>query len=132
MGWFNNLQRWAPWALGLFLFAQLAGVIPLLGAHAQHILTDEHEIVSQAVLTATTRQVNFHHNDNNGQHRDHKSTEADDQCCTVHLLAAVVPMGSSANRHEIASACPNLRALVQLDGTDSIPLDRPPKLPLFI
>jgi hypothetical protein len=123
---FDKLRRLGPWLLGLFVIAHLAGVVPLLGTHVQHVFIGGH-------FAATQSTAIDHHNRHGAGAGHHHNTDTDrlDQCCAVHLLlTAVVPIESAANRNDSLGAPIPLLALSELVGTDATRLDRPPKLPL--
>jgi hypothetical protein len=132
MGSLRTLQRFQPWVLVIFLFAQLAAVVPLLGTHLQHVLTGGHHLATSPVSSADAHQAHHLHSHTGAPHHGRAATEADDQCCAVHLLTGIMPSASPASRNKMLAASVAWSAFGPLLGTDRSPLDRPPKLPLSV
>jgi hypothetical protein len=124
----NIKHRFGRWLLGLFLIAQLAGVVPLVAVHLQHIAAAEQDVTDDAASEPMQHAHHHHVHQGSGQH-DHGAADPNDQCCTVHHhLAGVLPLpaGSDTNDVPLASivSLPP-RALV---ASDPNLLERPPKL----
>jgi hypothetical protein len=95
-----TLRRFGPWLLGLFLTAQVAGVLPLAVAHIQHALESQRAIADEL---ATSGGVDHRH-EQHGHHR-HGAPDVNDQCCTMHHhLAGVLPFASSIGRSSLLTA----------------------------
>jgi hypothetical protein len=115
--------------LGLFLIAQLAGIVPLIGAHLQHVMASEQ---ADAASTGVAGHAHHHTHRGNGHHND-GATDPNDQCCTLHHhLAGVLPNAAGANVNGnwiIAFVSLPPRALLPADP--GLP-ERPPKLLMSI
>jgi hypothetical protein len=114
----QTMRRFGPWLLGLFLIAQLAGVVPVMFDHAVHVFE------SQPALSGA------HDHSAPGRHGDHRHGIADvkDECCSLHHhLAGVLPFAVRAVAISFAAVlmvAPPARALA---SADPILLERPPK-----
>jgi hypothetical protein len=112
------MRRFGPWLLGLFLIAQLAGVVPVMFDHAVHVFESQ-----PAVSSA-------HDHSAPGRHGDHRHGVGDvkDECCSLHHhLAGVIPFTLPTVAFSLAAAplvAPPLRRLASADPTL---LERPPK-----
>jgi len=128
----TQLRRFGPSLLGLLLWAQVAGVVPLISTHLQHTLANEQDIVADLSETGRVTHVHHHHVHHDGGQHEHGSGDPNDQCCTLHHhLAGVVPIATSPSRSGLTApiAAVSPRSLV---GTEPRSLERPPKLPLSI
>ena len=114
---FAKMRRFAPWLLGLFLMAQVAGVAPLLVDHAVHAFE------SQPAVGAV------HDHDAPGRHGDHRHGLADiqDECCTLHHMAGIVVAAPAAQAIGVVAVSIVLPPRLALTTTDPLRLDRPPK-----
>ena len=114
----NWLHRFGSWLLGLFLIAQIAGVVPVMFDHALHVFE------SQPAL------ADAHDHSAPGRHGDHRHGIGDvkDECCSLHHhLTGVIPFTVPAAAFSLASVrlvAPPLRTLA---SADPILLERPPK-----
>jgi hypothetical protein len=133
-----NMRRMGPWLLGLFFAAQVAGIVPLVGAHLQHVFASQQDIADDLAANGAEQHVHHHHvhhDDGVGGHgkHDHGTDDPNDQCCTLHHhLAGITPhaVGAKASGLLIAPAIAvPPRSLV---GADPGLPERPPKLPLSI
>jgi len=112
------MRRLGPWLLGLFLIAQLAGVVPVMFDHAVHVFE------SQPALASA------HDHSAPGRHGDHRHGIGDvkDECCSLHHhLAGVLPFTVRVTSFSLAPQpmlVPPARALA---SADPILLERPPK-----
>ena len=125
-----QLRRFGPFLLGLFLWSQAAGIVPLISVHIQHAFESERDVAAD-LSAGGGNHVHHHHASHDGQH-EHGSSDPGDQCCTLHHhLAGVVPIASSASLNGLTPQVAPLppRPLV---STKPGPLERPPKLPLSI
>jgi hypothetical protein len=113
-----TMRRLAPWLIGLFVFAQVAGVLPLMAAHTLHVFESKQVVSDDDDVLAVGPRGAQHH---------HSIADLNDQCCAFHHLAGVlvcalaVSPGSSV-RVVASSAAPKV-----LLAADPIPPERPPK-----
>jgi hypothetical protein len=124
-----QLRRLGPFLLGLFLWSQAAGIVPLISAHIQHAFESERDVAADLSEGGGGNHVHHHHARHDGQH-EHGSSDPGDQCCTLHHhLAGVAPIARSAALSGLAAQVTAVppRPLV---STWPGPLERPPKLPL--
>src|SRR5262245_55641786 len=73
-------RRFASWLVGLFVFAQVAGVVPLMAAHTLHVFESKQVVSDDDVLAEGARGAQHHHS----------IAELNDQCCAFHHLAGVL------------------------------------------
>jgi hypothetical protein len=127
-----RLRRLGPSLLWLLLWAQVAGIAPLISTHIQHSFENEQDIAADLTEAGKVTHVHHHHaHHDDGQH-EHGSNDPDDQCCTLHHhLAGVLSIAGSPGRSDlkvsVAAAPPR-----PLPGIEPASLERPPKLPLSI
>ena len=112
-----TMRRFASWLVGLFVFAQVAGVVPLLSAHTLHVFESKQVVSDDDVLAVGERGAQHHHS----------IADLNDQCCAFHHLAGVLVYALvvgpvSFIRVVVASAAPTV-----LLPADPIPPERPPK-----
>jgi Protein of unknown function (DUF2946) len=127
-----RLRRLGPLLLGLLLFAQAAGIAPLISVHLQHAFENERDIAADLADSGKVNHVHHHHGHHDGSQHEHGANDPNDQCCTLHHhLAGVVPIASRAGRSVLRVSIVALprRSLI---GTDPGTLERPPKLPSSI
>lgn len=112
-------RRFALWLVGLFVLAQIAGVVPLMAAHTHHVVESKQAAVSgdDGVLAVGARGAKHHHS----------IADLNDQCCAFHhlsgVLAYVLPVVLVGfSRVLIVSFPPDM-----LMAADPIPPERPPK-----
>jgi hypothetical protein len=113
----ETMRRFAPWLLGLFMIAQVAGVVPLFFDHAVHVYE------SQQAISGS------HDHSLPGRHGDHRHGVADvkDECCSLAHLAGVLPFKPDAvpiGFADMAMVAPRANPLTD---TSPLRLDRPPK-----
>jgi hypothetical protein len=118
--------RTASWlracTLGLFLGAQVFGIIP---ATYEHTLN-----VYETVPVATHNHGHTNRAAPDANHH-HGITDLDDQCCALHSLAGPLPNAASVPQVTSASVRLPLPEITSLSYAVSYQLDRPPKsLPL--
>jgi hypothetical protein len=127
-----QLRCFGPLLLALFVLAQVAGVVPLISTHIQHVLETEQDIAADLSQSSSLDHVRHHHaRHDNGPH-EHGANDPNDQCCTLHHhLAGVIPIASLAGQRDLT-----LSIIVaprrSLAGIDPCTLERPPKLPLAV
>jgi len=127
-----DIRRFGPWLLGLFLLAQAAGVMPLIGIHIQHAFENEQDIAADLSQSGKITHVHYHHSRHDGGQHEHSSADPYDQCCTLHNhLAGVVSIASTLTQRGFTASRVEARPR-SLVGTDPGALERPPKLRLSI
>ncbi len=113
--------------LGLFVFAQIAAVMPTMCEHVLDVY---------GANSVATHSVAAHHHGHAGPasgDADHHHGLADfqDQCCVFHFLAASLPRATSVVPATAAGVPMALPESAALSGGSGTRLDRPPKsLPL--
>jgi hypothetical protein len=126
MALFRTMQRLIPWFVGLFLVAQLAGVVP-------------RPVYAQPDAKTVASQVHNQQAHNHADHgrSDHNKTQAHhpgdqhgniaDQCCALHLLTGVIlPVEMAVPVGRLAQSILQESATA-ISGIDANPLDRPPR-----
>ena len=113
-----TMRRFGPWLFGLFLIAQLAGVVPMMFDHAVHVFESQ-----PALATA-------HDHSAPGRHGDHRHGVGDvkDECCSLHhhlvgIMHFSIPT-AAFSLTTLPLVVPPLRTLA---SADPILLERPPK-----
>ena len=114
----HTTRRFAPWLIGLFMFAQIAGVVPLISSHTLHVFESKQVVADEDGIQAIGPGGTRHH---------HSIADLNDQCCAFHHLAGVLVyeltvVAVSFTRIAIVSFPPNV-----LIAADPIPPERPPK-----
>jgi hypothetical protein len=109
-----TIRRFAPWLIGLFVFAQVAGVVPLMAAHTLHVFESKQVVSDDDVLAVGARGAQHHHS----------IADLNDQCCAFHHLAGVLGYVLAVGPVSFAqivvrSFAPNVLI--------AIPPERPPK-----
>jgi hypothetical protein len=126
-------RRIGPWLLGLFFLAQVAGLVPLVGAHLQHIIETQRDIAADLAETGAVDHVHRHHSNSDHGRHDHGVTDSTDQCCTLHHhLAGVVPVAAAGNLRGYLMALLVAFPTRSFEGAEAGLLERPPKPPLSI
>jgi hypothetical protein len=125
-------RRLGRWLLGLFLIAQLAGVVPLVTVHLEHAIASEQDAAADSGdVGAPARaviHVHHHHVHNGSGPHDHGASDPNDQCCTLHHhLTGVLPEVAPDRAADLVVA-----AVVALPPAPLVPadpglLERPPK-----
>jgi hypothetical protein len=129
-----HTRRWfGRWLLGLFLIAQLAGVVPLVTVHLEHAIASEQDAAADSDDSGTSAQASSHAHHHHVHHgsgpHDHGASDPNDQCCTLHHhLAGVLPGLAPA---DVAAVV--VTAIVSMRPAPLVPaepglLERPPKL----
>jgi hypothetical protein len=112
MFWIRGIRYIVPWVVGIFVLAQLSGLIP---GHYEHAGAESGHTMMHAPSLGSDRA---HH---------HALADQGDECCAVHAMP-LLPAASDAAapgltaRHRLVSL---QRSLVSVRFT---PLDPPPKL----
>jgi hypothetical protein len=123
-------RRFGRWLLGLFLIAQLAGVVPLVTVHLEHAIASEQDAAADAGDGAAASHAHHHHVHHGSGPHYHGAGDPNDQCCTLHHhLAGVLPDATPARVADLV-----VGAIVSLPPRPLVPadpglLERPPKLP---
>ena len=111
------------WLLGLYIAAQVIGLVPLIYEHTLNIYK-EVPIAGHVQLSSGTTQ-----HDSDGQRG---LIGFHDECCAIHSLAGPLPPAVSLALEECATVRVSPAELVALVAWHSARLDRPPKaLPLI-
>ncbi len=121
-------RRFGPWLLGLFLIAQLAGVVPVMFDHAVHVFESQPAV-------ADAHDNNVPGNNAPGRHGDHRHGIGDvkDECCSLHHhLAGVIPFTMPTAAFNLAAVPLVAPPLDALASADPILLERPPKFSSLI
>src|SRR5262245_38114657 len=117
----QTMRSCAPWLLGLFLIAQVAGVMPLLSLHA----ADEMAHAGTTLDRGDHRASATHHDHDRGS-----GGSMSDECCAVHHhLAGVLPVALDAAAVEFAVARLIAPPLAPIESATRTLPDKPPKLP---
>jgi hypothetical protein len=100
------------------MFAQIAGVVPLMSAHTLHVFESKQVVSDDGGILGVGPRGTKHH---------HSIADLNDQCCAFHHLAGVLAYAQSVvsvsfTRIVIVSIPPSV-----LIASDSIPPERPPK-----
>jgi hypothetical protein len=65
------MRRFGPWLFGLFLIAQIAGVVPLVCAHTLHVFESKQVVSDDDGIIAVGPRGTHHHG----------IADLNDQCC---------------------------------------------------
>ena len=114
----HQMRRFAQWLVGLLIFAQIAGVVPLISSHTLHVFESKQVVADEDGIQAIGPGGTRHH---------HSIADLNDQCCAFHHLAGVLVyaltvVAVSFTRIAIVSFPPSV-----LIAADPIPPERPPK-----
>jgi hypothetical protein len=113
-----NARYVRRWLLGLFIFAQVVGITPLLHAHTLHAFNGESIIADNPSRDALP---------SHGSHQ-HGPAGCCDQCCPLHhqFIAVVDRAPTSAL---VFNAGPRIDPRIEFASAknDPVRLDRPPK-----
>jgi hypothetical protein len=121
-------RRFRCWLLGVFLIAQLAGVVPLMTIHLEHAIASAQDAAADFGNADAVSHAHHHHVHHGSGPHDHGASDPNDQCCTLHHhLAGVLPHAAAAGATDLVVA-----ALVSLPpapivAADPGQLERPPK-----
>ena len=127
VGWimsFVRVRLLRRWLLGLYIVAQVAGIVPLMYNHALNIVETTPVAVHVHIrLASHTAQPDADHH--------HGLIDFHDQCCTIHSLSGPLPPAVSATFVETTAMPVSPAELIALVSWHPARLDRPPKfLPL--
>jgi hypothetical protein len=127
-----QLQRLGPFFLVLFVFAQAAGMAPLISTHIQHALENEQDIAADLEESGRIDHVHHHHAHYDSGKHEHGTSDPNDQCCTLHHhLTGVILIAPGASRSGLTSAIVAV-PLRSLTGADPSRVEGPPKVQLSI
>ena len=122
-GWmmsFVRVRMLRRWLLGLYIIAQVAGVVPLIYDHTLNIYeTTPVARHFHVRLASSTVQPDADHH--------HGVIDLHDQCCALHSLTAPLPYAVSMAPVETAEVSVSLPELIGLVSWHPARLDRPPK-----
>ena len=113
-----TMRRFGPWLLGLFLIAQLAGVVPVMFDHAVHVFESQPALADAPDHSAP------------GRHGDHRHGVGDvkDECCSLHHhLVGIIHLSIPTAAFPLAAVPLVVPPLRTLASADPILLERPPK-----
>lgn len=110
------LRRSAPWLIGLFIIAQICGVVRLLGEHTAHVAESE-LILSNATATRNTPLGHHHYGDEDGAIQHHELQDLNG--APASLIAGCEPVFT---RFTITAYVSDA-----LTGSNPVLLERPPK-----
>jgi len=117
MAWCRTIRSLVPWLIGLFLAAQLAGVVPFEYIHP-----------TPALAHAAAHE---HDHGSVGHKHHHDGTEQDgaiaDQCCALHSLAGVLSLLDASIPSDLIGHPMAAELTEHISGIDAGRLDRPPK-----
>ena len=127
VGWTMSLVRvrlLRRWLLGLYIIAQVAGVVPVMYDHTLNIYETLPVAGHVHVRLAThTAQPDAEHH--------HGFIDFHDQCCAIHSLSGPLPLAVSVLLVETAGVPVSPAVLIAHVSWHPSRLDRPPKsLPL--
>jgi hypothetical protein len=132
MAWLRTAHGLTAWLIGLFMLAQLAGVVPFRDAHASPTAAHAPANIGTAhargdhVHKHSAGQAHFH-----GEEHQHSDTDRAgllaDQCCALHGLAAIVPVVVAAVPAGIIGERIADARIDRMAGIVAGRLDRPPK-----
>jgi hypothetical protein len=126
-GWimsFVRVRLLRRWLLGLYIIAQVAGVVPLMYDHTLNVYeTNPVAGHFHVRLASSTAQPDADHH--------HGLIDFHDQCCALHSLTAPLPYAVRVAPVEREGMSVSLAELIALVSWHPARLDRPPKsLPL--
>src|ERR1700749_521891 len=129
----DTRRRFGRWLLGLFLIAQLAGVVPLVTVHLEHAIASEQDAAADSGDGATAARpashAHHHHVHHGSGPHDHAASDPNDQCCTLHHhLAGVLPEAAPAGVADLVVAAVVAPRPAPLVPAEPGLLERPPKL----
>ena len=110
------MRRLCPWVVGLFLVAQVFGVVPLMSGHTAHVAESELALSKDSASTGSVPQGHHHHGDADGFIQHHELQDLNGAftyvitCEIAFVHVAITAYAPNA----LAEACPTL-------------LERPPK-----
>jgi len=127
MTWFRTIRGIVPWLIGLFLVAQLSGIVPAQPAHA-HLGSE-----------GMALQVHHHHaHQHHGErpwHHDgsEESGSLSDKCCALHaFMTGILPPAVASDPAVVLASRLVAIADQRFSGLAPDRLDRPPRpLPLI-
>ena len=126
-GWimsFVRVRLLRRWLLGLYIVAQVAGIVPLMYDHTLNIVETTPVAVHVHIrLASHTAQPDADHH--------HGLIDFHDQCCAIHSLSGPLPPAVSVALLEITWMPVSPAVLISRVSWHPARLDRPPKsLPL--
>jgi hypothetical protein len=121
-------RRCGRWLLGLFLIAQLAGVVPLVTVHLEHAIASEQDAAADSGDGHAMSHAHHHHVHHGSGPHDHGASDPNDQCCTLHHhLSGVLPAAAPARVADLVVTAILAPPPVPLVPAEPPLLERPPK-----
>jgi hypothetical protein len=121
-------RRFGCWLLGLFLIAQLTGVVPLLTIHLEHEIASAQDAAADFGSAGAVSHAHHHHVHHGSGPHDHGASDPNDQCCTLHHhLTGVLPHAVSAGAVALVVAAIVSLPPAPVAAADPGQLERPPK-----
>jgi hypothetical protein len=128
ISWYAR-RRLGRWLLGLFLIAQLAGVVPLVTVHLEHAIASEQDAAADSGDGAAVGHAHHHHVHHGSGPHDHGASDPNDQCCTLHHhLTGVLPEAAPDRAVDLVVAAVVSPLPAPLAPAEPGLLERPPKL----
>ena len=118
MTFLHAKRRFGPWFLGLFLVAQIVGIVPVMFDHSVHVFESQPALADAHDHTAP------------GRHGDHRHGIGDvkDECCALHHhFAGIIPITAPTVTFTLTAVRVVASPLRALASADPILLERPPK-----
>ncbi len=118
---FVRVRLLRSWLLGLYIVAQVVGIVPLVRDHTLNIYK----------TMPVAGQVHVHLPSNAGQpdaDHHHGLIDFNDLCCAIHSLSGPLPPAVSVARGETAKIAVSPAELIALVSWHPARVDRPPKL----
>jgi len=110
-------HRLGPWVVGLYLIAQIFGVVPVISGHTAHVVETHSVLVEHGAGGEPTSQSHHKPGDTDGPVQHHAMQDLNG------VLASLVDRGETALVHVAIPA----RAQNDLLEADPVLLERPPK-----
>ncbi len=121
-----GLQRLGPWLFGLFLIAQVGGVLLLVYVHAVHDY-GHHDVIAASVDVGTSITPVASGTLSNPDQGDRGVAVDHDQCCALlHGLVGTLPVGSYQTLMAAASEVFEGEPVTSTSGHPAR-IDRPPR-----
>jgi hypothetical protein len=111
-----SLRRLGPWLIGLFIIAQICGVVQLLGEHTAHV-AESQLILSNATVTGNSSHGHHHDGDADGAIQHHELQDLNG------APASLIASCELAFTHFTIKAC----VAAALTESNPVLLERPPK-----
>ena len=113
----TTLRRLSTWLIGLFFWAQIGGVVHLLGEHTAHVTESQLAVAHATVAAGVTHAHHHHDGDADGAMQHHELQDLNGAPLRL-IVAGALPLMSGT----IAPAMPDVLA-----GRNPVLPERPPK-----